>query len=90
MDTVFVWKGYGEIDVFRAETPEELASIFEKIVSCLDGWGLEDSITQWSKEIEDFEHSYKIYKFAINELLEKTNIGSHEMFEYGTGFEKLQ
>lgn len=92
---IFIWKSYGEIDVYAAETVEQLTSILDTVISCLDGWDLDDHITKVREFIArndkpDNPRGPADYRKAINYLLDKACIGSHETFEHGTGFDQLK
>jgi hypothetical protein len=37
---IFIWKSYGVIAVYQAETDEDLAGLIDLIEAAVDGWGM--------------------------------------------------
>lgn len=87
---VFVWKSYGNIEVCAADTIPQLSTLFKEICACLDDWHLDDIIVELDAMIEKNKTDIRIYYKAINLLLEEIEVGSHESFEYGTGFTNIR
>ena len=36
---VLVWKSYGDITVYAADTAEQVRFVVEQMLSCVEGWG---------------------------------------------------
>lgn len=90
MYNVFVWVSYGSHEVYAANTPKEAAAIFCKIAECVKDWG--DEYGEFIAELQKKTNpdDYPSVVRAINRLLAKINVGSDEMFEYGTGFTSVK
>lgn len=88
---IFIWSKYDYIEVYKADTIEELHNIYAKIVTEINDWGLDSDIDMMNnyltKQLVYVAEEH--YRKAINHLLRKIKIGSHEAFEHGTGFSKL-
>ena len=87
---VFIWVQYGEVDVYPAETEEQLDNLFNSIVDCLDDWGLESEISKAERFLEKNNRSPEHLVKAVQYLLGKIHISSHEQFERGTGFKHMR
>lgn len=89
---VFVWVGYGNVDVFDATSESTLQYVVDAVITNLEDWDLENTITRvmdlLKTRLEDESYTDKLlaYRKAINTLIDSVGVGSHETFEYGTGF----
>lgn len=83
---VFVWKAYGDIEVYAADTQEQLNILFNSICNAVVDWDLDSIIIETHIQIEKLNFSESALRKGINKLLDHINIGSHESFERGTGF----
>jgi len=54
---ILIWKSYGEIVVYDISTPEKFELKLLDIISCLDGWGLDEDITTVKKYMEQTKYS---------------------------------
>ena len=93
-EKIFIWVSWGDIDVYPANTDEDLKNLYYTIFDCMLGY-LDDSITEKVKnyiEVMEFPESktHARYINAIEHLLKKFGVGSHEAFENGTGFDKMR
>lgn len=41
---IVIWKSYGDVVVYEADTAPQLRGIINQICECLDGWGYEDTV----------------------------------------------
>ena len=89
VNDIFAWVGYGCVDVYSIKTYEDSTKLLDLIVSCLDNWDLDDRISE-IKELSDEKKNVETTAYCINMLLQDIDVGSHESFEYGTGFAKLK
>lgn len=94
---IFVWRAYGDITVYNADNVTTLKYIYESVLANLDGWGFDEDIgfidAGLSESIKRLSGDNDIpvtYRRAINMLLDLVGIGSHDAFDYGTGFQELQ
>ena len=86
---VYVWKAYGHITVYAAETSDDLERLFNTVVGCLGTWGVDESIEAETHIFNKGKEQGRRDKMmqAINNL---TSIGdSHESFEYN-GFTHVE
>ena len=96
MKKIFVWNSYGDSMVIDASTIVGLQSIYNEILGILeDDWGNGDDLVKIKEYHAKVEkniviHQHEMLVKAINALLKVAEIGSHETFEYGTGFTKLK
>ena len=86
---VLVWQSYGEIDVYDISTIEQILAISQDVISCLDGWGVEEQIQEHKDEVKEeldktivLENAtvINIYK-SIKFLLSNVGASDHEAFE---------
>jgi hypothetical protein len=75
--------------VYDVSTVEQLTALFESIATCLDGWDLNHKIDKARAFIEKEPTEMRCIQ-AIRHLLDAAQIGSHEQFENGTGFDTLR
>ncbi len=77
---IVVWKSYGDIKVYAAETAEQLEGIVETMIECLDGWGEEKTIEMVQKHIAKHKGDRSEMVKAFNTI--KNTVGrDHENFE---------
>lgn len=86
---IFVWVNYGSVEVFSIKTYEDADKVLSSVVSSLNGWGMEDRISD-IKDLSEEKKNVETTAYCVNMLLQDIGIGSHESFEYGTGFSKLK
>lgn len=81
MDIV-IWKSYGDISVYEADTPEKLAGIIRTVVSCIVGWKILDKeCTQAIRIVDELGHDLKSLRITLRDLIHA--IGEdHENFEW--------
>lgn len=82
LQEVFFWVSYGSIDVYSAETEEDMKNLFDDIVESIDLWGMEKQIVKAKMVGEQ-----KSWRAAVIQIMNNIDIGSHEQFEDGTGFD---
>ncbi len=87
---IFIWKSYGDIEVFATETPEQLIQLLKNILACIETWDMEHQINKANLFIEQNGSTIKNIRKTINYILDEVNVGSHEQFELGTRFSKLK
>ena len=78
---VLVWKSYGDIKVYAAETPAQMVCIIETMIGCVDGWGLQDKCEQVEAHIAKYPDDIVELKKAYNTMRNAVSPGSHESFE---------
>jgi hypothetical protein len=78
---ILVWKSYGEIEVYAAESAEQLEKIVESMISCLDNWCLEDKIKLARDHIEKHRGDYCEITRAFNTIKNAVQDSDHESFE---------
>ena len=81
---VFAWVAYGDVEVHKAATEEDLAVLQKLILDSIEYLGAEED------EIKEIVESKIPSIRKINNLIELIGIGTHETFEYGTGFTTLK
>lgn len=80
---ILVWKSYGDIRVYDVSTYEKLLGQIEKIIKCIDGWGMEEDVAVVRKKIEDHPDDYKQLVNAFGWLSDAINPASdNDAFEY--------
>jgi hypothetical protein len=86
---VLVWREYGDIEVYEMSTVEQALKISEDVISCMDGWGVEEQIQEHKDEIAKILGEtvvlenlsiVEIYK-SIKRLLSNVGASGHESFE---------
>lgn len=87
---IFIWRSYGDIEVFAMETPEQLLQLLKNILVCIETWDMEHQINKANLFIEQNELTVKNIRKTINYILDEVDVGSHEQFELGTCFSKLK
>lgn len=87
---IFIWKMYGDVKVYAVETVEQAENLFYEIVSCVDEWDMDKEVEFAKKEITKSPVTVDRIIEMINYLLKVFSIGSHESFEFGTGFSVLK
>ena len=83
---VFLWKGYGDIAVYAAETPEQIADILTTVYAVALQNTHEDNHPKMQRTYEKNKDTKP--KALINWLIEEVGDGC-DSFEYGTGFTEL-
>ena len=88
---ILVWKSYGSVAVYAAETVPQLRSIINTICECLDGWGYEDTVDPAlaliaTEPVDDTIPALAIYINqlirTLRDLIETVTEGErHEQFE---------
>jgi len=89
---IFIWKSYGDVDVYKADTVESLKKVFDDVVDSLNlVVASEQQQNKLDDAVEFLDKSPSIrgYIMSISDLLEEY-IGTHESFEHGTGFGELK
>jgi hypothetical protein len=85
---VFVWKSYGDVSVYAADTIEQLTELVNQLETVFESLGLRDKYYTFLNDLPDTTMTVIQYKEFITELLED-EIGTHESFENGTGFTRV-
>lgn len=78
---VVVWCSYGEIDVYAADTPQQLTKVIDMMCESVEGWGLEKKITLVREHIEKHPDDYAEIRRAFTTMVNAVHPGSHESFE---------
>lgn len=78
---VVIWKSYGDIKVYAADSAEQLEGIVETMIACLDGWGLEDNIKLASEHIAKHKGDRNEMVKAFNTIKDAIECTDHESFE---------
>lgn len=86
---IFVWRAYGNVRVFEVDTVPQLSNLFQEICEAVAGWAVDNEIGKAKKYIEKCPEDPVRYVKAINFLIDSIGVGSHEIFEYSTGFDEL-
>lgn len=85
---ILIWKAYGEIDVYCAETAKQLESILSDVIDCVKYVTSPEDIPIIEEFKQKIEFSIETKKLAaarcfMRDLVEEFNmVGSHESFEY--------
>jgi hypothetical protein len=86
---VFVWKSYGDVSVYAADTVEQLIELDNQLKSVFEFLGLLDKYYTFLNDLPDTTMTVIQYRNFISKLLED-EIDTHESFEFGTGFERVR
>ena len=90
---IFAWVNYGNIDLYAVDSIDRLKLVYELVVATLETWDdreTQEAIEKAQKFIANrTDVTQEVYKKAILWLVDHANVGSHESFEYGTGFRKI-
>ena len=78
---VLVWKSYGDIKVYAAETPTQMIDIIDTMIACVDGWDLDKSIKLVRGHIAKYPENMVELRKAFNTMRNAVCPGSHESFE---------
>ena len=78
---VLVWKSYGDIKVYAAETSTQLIAIIETMVECVNGWGLDEKCKIVREHIAKHPDDIKELIEAFNTIRTAVAPGEHEQFE---------
>ena len=89
---IVIWKSYGDVVVYEADTAPQLRGIINQICECLEGWGYEDIVDPAlaliaSKPEDDSLPALAVYMNrlirALRDLIEAVTEGErHEQFEF--------
>ncbi len=85
---IFTWKSYGDIEVYQVDTIEQLEALDQLIYGVFDSLGLQEEYHKGNEEYPDNKTEQRYVRF-IKEIVSE-QVGTHESFEYGTGFDKLR
>jgi hypothetical protein len=88
MTKVFVWKNYGEVNVYAFETVVQQSILTGVVHKCARS----NAIDPMDAEIiDDIYHQDISFEHKINALLGHSGIAfDNETFEHGTGFVEVQ
>jgi hypothetical protein len=75
---VLVWKSYGDIKVYAAETAEQLEGIIDTMMCCIEGWGEDKKIAMVKAHIEKHKGDHKEMMRAFNTIKNATGEGSDQ------------
>ncbi len=90
-NNIFIWVSWGDIEVYLIDNSEKLANLYDTITHVMSEMLLDaDIIAKVDAFIDKKQYSTTAYIKAIEYLLEQICVGSHESFEFGTGFGKLK
>jgi len=78
---ILVWKSYGDIKVYAAETPAQMVGIIETMIECVDGWDLDKKCELVQEHIVKYPDDMVELKKAFNTMRNAVSPGSHESFE---------
>lgn len=78
---VLIWKSYGDIKVYAAETPAQMIGIIKTMVDCVDGWDLDTECELVKERIEKHPDNIKALLEAYSIMRDAVCPGSHESFE---------
>lgn len=78
--TVLVWKSYGDIKVYAADTADQLEGIVTTMMSCMKGWGEDSTINSVKDHIKQHKGDRKEMLEAFDIIVDAAGEG-HEMFE---------
>jgi hypothetical protein len=78
---ILVWKSYGDINVYAAETPAQMISIIKTMIKCVDGWDLDDGCELARGHIAKYPDNMIELRKAFNTMRNAVEPGSHESFE---------
>ena len=91
-DRIVIWKSYGDVVVYAADTAPQLRGIINQICECLDGWGYEDTVDLALTVIATVPEDDTLPALAVyinqlirtlRDLIEAVTEGErHEQFEY--------
>ena len=89
MKQVFVWKSYGDIDVYSLETSQQCEKIVEKLLRVAESWLYTEEyndVVEYVGSIKSSLVSVKQWKGLINYLLHNCNLVKCDLnsFEAGT------
>ena len=91
---IFAWVNYGNINLYAVDSIDQIKLVYELVVATLEMWDDEETqeaIEKAQKFIANrTDVTPEVYKKAILWLVDHVNVGSHESFEYGTGFHKVK
>ena len=59
---VLIWKDYGEITVYCAESIVQLYNIATTVVGCLEDWGLDDECSKFMADIDAVIENHRVGK----------------------------
>lgn len=65
---VVVWKSYGDIEVYEAETCEQLIGIIEIMMKCVENWGMDETIALVRTHIEKHPTDIKEIRRAFQTI----------------------
>lgn len=78
MQKVLVWKSYGDIDVFAAETAGQMEDIIKTIVTSISAYGMDKEISEITKHMKPNDRDSMVNVFSKLKNLIGTG---HESFE---------
>ena len=87
---IFIWKSYGDIEVYATSQPHQYIKLINTIIGCIDGWDLDTTIEKVNKHMQKNLDDINELRRCVNTLLNAIGVGSHESFEDGTGFGELK
>lgn len=85
---ILIWKAYGDIDVYCAETPAQLESILSDVIDCVKYVTSSEDIPLINEYIDsiktsiDNNHLLSTKKLINNLIEEYSLVGNHDSFEY--------
>lgn len=78
---IVVWKSYGSIKVYEAQTAQQLESIVRTMISCLEHWGLEKTIDIVEKHLEKHVGNREEMVRAFNTIRNQVVESNTDQFE---------
>jgi len=87
---IFIWIVAGDGRAYNASTQESATLLLNDIILVVNNWGIDGAVQKANDYINRHPDNTKAIRVGINFILDAAEIGSHEMFEYGTGFVNLE
>lgn len=91
---VFVWKGYGEINIYDVSNFEKAKSVVLNILNCMEDWGVLDedfiSLLKYAEGVLAESTTSQQLRGLINYLLHSGWIEDVHQFESGTGIYRVK
>lgn len=91
---VFVWKGYGEINIYDVSNFEKAKSVVLNILGCMENWEVLDedfvSMLKYAEGVLAEATASQQLRELINYLLHSGWIEDADQFESGTGIYRVK
>lgn len=91
---VFVWKWYGEINIYDVSNFEKAKSVVQNILDCMGNWGEQDedfvSMLKYAEGVLAESTTSQQLRGLINYLLHSGWIEDTDQFQSGTGIYRVE